>query len=110
MSSTVRGVSAEMKRTVGEGLGAEEMTIMPLGAGNEVGRSCIMLKFKGKTIMVHSIYFWPHLIYLFKLDCGVHPAYSGIGALPFFDEIDPESVDLVLITQYPSMLYHRHLF
>ncbi|RHZ18579.1 hypothetical protein DYB37_013724, partial [Aphanomyces astaci] len=34
------------------------MRIMPLGAGNEVGRSCIILKFQGKTIM---------------LDCGVHP-------------------------------------
>ena len=30
----------------------EDMEIMPLGAGNEVGRSCIILKFRGKTIMV----------------------------------------------------------
>lgn len=30
----------------------EEMTIQPLGAGNEVGRSCILLTFAGKTIMV----------------------------------------------------------
>ena len=28
------------------------MKITPLGAGNEVGRSCILLEFKGKTIMV----------------------------------------------------------
>jgi Cft2 family RNA processing exonuclease len=34
-----------------------------------------------------------------KLDCGAHPAYNGLGALPFFDEIDPEEIDLVLITQ-----------
>lgn len=73
-----------MKRGT-DGLGSDELVIMPLGAGNEVGRSCIILKFKGKTIM---------------LDCGVHPAYSGIGALPFFDEIDPEAVDLVLITHF----------
>jgi hypothetical protein len=28
------------------------MTIKPLGAGQEVGRSCVLLKFKGKQIMV----------------------------------------------------------
>lgn len=62
-----------------------EMQIMPIGAGNEVGRSCCILKFMGKTVM---------------LDCGVHPAYSGIASLPFFDEISPEEIDLVLITHY----------
>lgn len=42
------------------GLGAEELTIMPLGAGAEVGRSCIIVKFKGKTIMVyHAVCFDP---------------------------------------------------
>ena len=62
-----------------------EMQIMPIGAGNEVGRSCCILKFMGKTVM---------------LDCGVHPAYSGLASLPFFDEISPEEIDLVLITHY----------
>lgn len=61
------------------------MRIMPLGAGNEVGRSCIVVKFKGKTIM---------------LDCGVHPGYSGHGSLPFFDGIEAEEVDLLLITHF----------
>lgn len=61
------------------------MQIIPIGAGNEVGRSCCILKFMGKTIM---------------FDCGVHPAYSGIASLPFFDEIEPEEIDLVLITHY----------
>ena len=28
------------------------LSIRPLGAGQEVGRSCIMLEFKGKKIMV----------------------------------------------------------
>ncbi|KAJ0397561.1 hypothetical protein P43SY_003436 [Pythium insidiosum] len=68
--------------------GADErhiMRIMPLGAGNEVGRSCIILKFKGKTIM---------------LDCGVHPGYSGPGSLPFFDGIEAEEIDLLLITHF----------
>lgn len=66
-------------------LGSEQLSIMPLGAGAEVGRSCIVVKFKGKNIM---------------LDCGIHPAYSGMAALPFFDEVDPESIDLVLITHF----------
>jgi cleavage and polyadenylation specificity factor subunit 3 len=28
------------------------LKITPLGAGNEVGRSCILIEFKGKKIMV----------------------------------------------------------
>ena len=35
-------------------LGSEKMKITPLGAGSEVGRSCIVVEFKGKTIMVIS--------------------------------------------------------
>uniref|UniRef100_A0A6B2KZ24 Beta-Casp domain-containing protein n=1 Tax=Arcella intermedia TaxID=1963864 RepID=A0A6B2KZ24_9EUKA len=59
---------------------------MPLGAGNEVGRSCLLMKFKGKTIM---------------LDCGIHPAYTGLNALPFFDELeDPSSIDLLLVSHF----------
>lgn len=61
------------------------MHITPLGAGNEVGRSCIVLQFKGKNIM---------------LDCGVHPAFTGLASLPFFDEVDPATIDLVLITHF----------
>lgn len=68
-----------------ESLGAESLSITPLGAGNEVGRSCIILQFKGKTIM---------------LDCGVHPAFTGLASLPFFDEIDPASIDLILISHF----------
>jgi predicted metal-dependent RNase len=33
-------------------IGSDKLEIVPLGGGNEVGRSCIMLKFKGKLIMV----------------------------------------------------------
>ena len=40
-------------RNLGEDiLGSEKMKITPLGAGSEVGRSCIVAEFKGKTIMV----------------------------------------------------------
>lgn len=54
------------------------------GAGQEVGRSCIMLEFKGKKIM---------------LDCGIHPGLSGMDALPFVDLIEADEVDLLFITQ-----------
>jgi predicted metal-dependent RNase len=30
------------------------LEVVPLGGGREVGRSCIMVKFKGKLIMVQS--------------------------------------------------------
>ena len=36
--------------------------IKPLGAGQEVGRSCHLLEFKDKRIL---------------LDCGIHPGLSG---------------------------------
>ncbi len=63
----------------------DTLEILPLGSGSEVGRSCIILNFQSKTIM---------------LDCGIHPAYSGINSLPYFDEIDPSTVDLLLITHF----------
>ncbi|RKP01686.1 hypothetical protein CXG81DRAFT_25654 [Caulochytrium protostelioides] len=64
---------------------ADILKVMPLGAGQEVGRSCVVVNYKGKTIM---------------LDCGLHPAHDGIAGLPFFDQIDPASVDLLLITHF----------
>lgn len=59
--------------------------IIPLGAGQEVGRSCIILKYMGKTVM---------------LDCGIHPGYSGLASLPFFDEVDLSTVDAMLVTHF----------
>ncbi|GAO51751.1 mRNA cleavage and polyadenylation specificity factor complex subunit Ysh1 [Saitoella complicata NRRL Y-17804] len=56
-----------------------------LGAGNEVGRSCHIIQFKGKTVM---------------LDAGVHPAYTGLAALPFYDEFDLSTVDVLLISHF----------
>ena len=98
----------------------DTLEILPLGSGREVGRSCILCKFKGKTVM---------------FDCGVHPGkqldgtprpaspqcisiapptkyrcpaggswVSGAaptpGSLPYFDEVDLEEVDLCLITHF----------
>ncbi|TXT04239.1 hypothetical protein VHUM_04237 [Vanrija humicola] len=56
-----------------------------LGAGQEVGRSCCVIQHRGKTIVC---------------DAGLHPAYPGLGGLPFIDELDWASVDAVLVTHF----------
>ncbi|XP_055958003.1 cleavage and polyadenylation specificity factor subunit 3 isoform X1 [Patella vulgata] len=63
----------------------EQLIIQPLGAGQEVGRSCIMLSFKGKKIM---------------LDCGIHPGMNGYASLPFLDSVDVEEIDLLLVSHF----------
>ncbi|KAJ1409054.1 beta-lactamase-like protein [Ochromonadaceae sp. CCMP2298] len=75
-----------MDRAGGSREGAEEMVIMPLGGGQEVGRSCILLQYQGRSIM---------------LDCGCHPGREGSDGLPFFDALDnPQDIDLILITHF----------
>ncbi|KAL7434792.1 hypothetical protein ACHAXH_005605 [Discostella pseudostelligera] len=61
------------------------MTITPLGSGQEVGRSCHLLTFRGTTLL---------------LDCGIHPGYDGMAGLPYFDRVDPETVDVLLVTHF----------
>lgn len=34
------------------------------------------------------------------LDAGVHPAYNGLASLPFFDEYDLSTVDILLISHF----------
>ncbi|RDK43477.1 hypothetical protein M752DRAFT_283179 [Aspergillus phoenicis ATCC 13157] len=63
----------------------DELAFYCLGGGNEVGRSCHIIQYKGKTVM---------------LDAGMHPAKEGFSALPFFDEFDLSTVDILLISQY----------
>ncbi|KAK7098583.1 cleavage and polyadenylation specificity factor subunit 3-like [Littorina saxatilis] len=64
---------------------SDELLIRPLGAGQEVGRSCHLLEFKGKKIL---------------LDCGIHPGLHGVASLPFLDMIDPEEIDLMLVSHF----------
>jgi cleavage and polyadenylation specificity factor subunit 3 len=61
------------------------MTVTPLGAGQEVGRSCHVVEFRGMVIL---------------LDCGIHPGYDGLHGLPFLDRVDVESIDVCLITHF----------
>ncbi|SCU85619.1 LANO_0C04808g1_1 [Lachancea nothofagi CBS 11611] len=56
-----------------------------LGGSNEVGRSCHILQYKGKTVM---------------LDAGVHPAHQGLASLPFYDEFDLSKIDVLLISHF----------
>jgi cleavage and polyadenylation specificity factor subunit 3 len=78
--STLKRKDSMMLR--GEG---DRLDVTPLGAGNEVGRSCVYMTYKGKTVL---------------FDCGIHPAYSGMAALPYFDEIDPITIDVLLVTHF----------
>lgn len=66
-------------------VGSDILEITPLGSGCEVGRSCVLLKFCDKTVM---------------FDCGIHPAFNGLVSLPYFDEIDPSKIDLLLVTHF----------
>lgn len=34
-----------------------------------------------------------------QLDAGIHPAYDGLAALPFYDAFDLSTVDILLVTQ-----------
>ncbi|KAH9898776.1 beta-lactamase-like protein [Xylariomycetidae sp. FL2044] len=64
---------------------ADELMFLCLGGGNEVGRSCHIIQYKGKTVM---------------LDAGQHPAYDGLAGLPFFDDFDLSTVDVLLISHF----------
>jgi cleavage and polyadenylation specificity factor subunit 3 len=61
------------------------MRITPLGSGQEVGRSCHLVQFRDMTIM---------------LDIGIHPGYDGMNGLPFLDQVEPEQIDVLLVTHF----------
>ena len=74
-----------MKRAAAGDRAVEENSLLltPLGAGREVGRSCLLLEYKGLTVL---------------LDCGVLPSFAGRDSLPYLDHVPPASVDVVVIT------------
>ncbi|VDN56052.1 unnamed protein product [Dracunculus medinensis] len=65
------------------------------GSGQEVGRSCHFLSFKGKKIL---------------LDCGIHPGMIGVDALPFVDIIECDELDLLLVSRYGGPFESRMLY
>ena len=67
------------------GAEGEQVEVIPLGSGKEVGRSAVLVKFRDKQVL---------------FDCGIHPAKSGLDSLPFFDAVDMAKVDLCLITHF----------
>ncbi|KAL2928468.1 Cleavage and polyadenylation specificity factor subunit 3-I [Bienertia sinuspersici] len=85
MASTGQPPSSLKKRDAPATREGDQLIVTPLGAGNEVGRSCVYMSYKGKTVL---------------FDCGIHPAYSGMAALPYFDEIDPSTIDVLLVTHF----------
>jgi integrator complex subunit 11 len=52
--------------------------VIPLGAGREVGRSCITVKLGGRTIM---------------FDCGMHMGYDDHRRFPDFTKIQEDCTD-----------------
>lgn len=63
--------------------------ITPLGAGQDVGRSCLLLSMGGKNIM---------------LDCGMHMGYTDERRFPDFSYIVPgpitSHIDCVIISHF----------
>lgn len=69
----------------GEPENSESFKFFGLGGCNEVGRSCHIVEYKNKVIM---------------LDAGVHPGLTGFSSLPFYDEYDLSKVDILLISHF----------
>ncbi|KCV69007.1 hypothetical protein H696_04427 [Fonticula alba] len=65
--------------------GDDILKITPLGAGREVGRSCVLVEFRGCSVL---------------LDCGIHPGRQGPASLPYLDHINPAKIDLVLVSHF----------
>ncbi|RVD92822.1 hypothetical protein TUBRATIS_006620 [Tubulinosema ratisbonensis] len=66
------------------------MQVLSLGAGQEVGRSCIVVTLEGKTIM---------------FDCGIHMGYSDERRYPFFKHLSSTGnfnklIDCVIISHF----------
>jgi len=67
-----------------------EIQVTPLGAGQDVGRSCILLTIGGKRIM---------------LDCGMHMGYQDERRFPDFTFINPDGpvtsfIDAIIISHF----------
>lgn len=95
-SASAAAAASSLKRsnssTSGEG---DELIITPLGAGNEVGRSCVYMSFKGKTVMVGSLTVFLCVCYL-KLSLMASPWISLTVA---FIQLSPEWLHCPTLTR-----------
>lgn len=57
MASTAQPSSSLKRRDSMPTRESDQLVITPLGAGSEVGRSCVYMTFKGKTVMVLILVF-----------------------------------------------------
>ncbi|XP_067928794.1 cleavage and polyadenylation specificity factor subunit 3-like isoform X2 [Watersipora subatra] len=78
-------MAAVSRKAKDQQLESDILSIMPLGAGQEVGRSCHLLTFKDKKVM---------------LDCGIHPGMKGLESLPYTDLVDLHDIDILLISHF----------
>eukprot|EP00730_Choanoeca_flexa_P015314 TRINITY_DN7007_c0_g1_i1.p1 TRINITY_DN7007_c0_g1~~TRINITY_DN7007_c0_g1_i1.p1 ORF type:complete len:703 (+),score=168.43 TRINITY_DN7007_c0_g1_i1:100-2208(+) len=83
--AAMAGIKREANAMPEDSIEDNKLTFTPLGAGQEVGRSCHLLQYKGFNIM---------------LDCGIHPGKKGADCLPYTDEIDAEDVHVLLVTHF----------
>jgi integrator complex subunit 11 len=65
------------------------MDITMSGAGQEVGKSCVVATIGGKRIM---------------FDCGMHMGYSDLRAFPDFSLISPSTISCLVITHLYSFV------
>ncbi|KAF6258928.1 beta-lactamase-like protein [Scenedesmus sp. NREL 46B-D3] len=77
-----RRASQELVDVAGD---VSSVRITPLGAGQEVGRSCIIMEYMGKRVM---------------FDCGIHPGLQGENSLPYLTNEDLDELDVALITHF----------
>lgn len=63
----------------------DKLSVTPLGSGQEVGRSCHVLEFRGIRVM---------------LDIGIHPGFEGMNGLPFLDRVELDQIDVLLVTHF----------
>lgn len=80
---------------------SDELVFTGLGGCQEVGRSCHIIQYKGKTVMVWDLS-GPrllHVLIIIQLDAGMHTGREGMSAMPYFDDFDLSTVDILLISQ-----------
>jgi hypothetical protein len=76
MSSTAAsGPSLKRKESMVTREG-DQLIITPLGAGNEVGRSCVYMTYKNKTVLVTPFHLVSFCCFFLHISTGSHPVFG----------------------------------